>query len=286
MIPQPFAFGKRLTDGLDLDLAFATPIWSYSAPLTALVSGTRLTSPKLSSTINNLVAGSAGAGLTLPVALPGKVVLLFNNAENECRVFADDPSTIDGASGETGALFPPKALTIFTAQGVRKWTSATIPFTNTLVKSYISAFSTAIQLNLDAGNANVMTFDTVGLSSFISIVDGSKITFARGGVYNLQFSTQIDKTDSGRDSVEIWLRKNGADVVWTNTWIQADNNDAKVVAAWNFMFQVNAGDFMELAWWSADTSLRLFARAAQAAVPGVSPALPAIPSVILTVQNV
>jgi hypothetical protein len=131
-----------------------------------------------------------------------------------------------------------------------------------------------------------MTFNTVDSSLGISIVSGSQITVTRAGVYNLQFSAQFDKTDSGQDTFEIWLKKNGQPLAWSNTSSDANNNNAKVVAAWNFVLPLAAGDYLELAWWSLDVNMRLYARAAQAAVPGVSPARPAIPSVIVTMQGV
>lgn len=285
--PQPFDFGKRLIDGQDLDGALANPIWSYTRPLTATVGGTRATSTKIVETVANVATVSApGASLTLPVALPGKVMLVFNNGTNDLRVFADDPSTIDGVSGNTGVLIAASTMTLFVAQELRKWTYTTLALYTAPVRSYLSAYSDATQVNTDHHAAQIMTFNNVVTSSGISIVSGSQITVANTGVFNVQFSAQLDKTDSGRDAIEIWLRKNGTDEPWSNTWVEADGNNAKVVAAWNWVLPLTAGDNVELVWWSADVDMRLFAMAAQTAVPGTSPARPAIPSVILTVTGV
>lgn len=68
-----------------------------------------------------------------------------------------------------------------------------------------------------------MTFNEVtdGLNGVIangvSVVSGSRITLANAGIYNIQFSAQIDKSDAGNDDIDIWLAKNGANVSWTNT---------------------------------------------------------------------
>lgn len=285
--PQPLEFGKRLFEGQTLDELLAGPVWSLSPALQATVGGTRATSVKAQDTIVNVgTVGVSGAAITIPTAIPGKLILVFNNSANDLRVFADDPSSIDGISGDVGILLPAQTLTLFTAQELRKWTSTTLALYVTPARHYLSAYDTTVQPNTDPTARQIMTFNSVVAASGISIVGGSKITVANTGVYNVQFSTQIDKTDSGRDSMEIWLMRNGNNESWSNTWVEADNNNAKVVAAWNFVIPLNAGDFVELAWWSADVDMRLFARPAEAVVPGVSPARPAIPSAILTVQSI
>ena len=288
--PQPFDFGKRLQDGQTLDSVIANPIWSYSRQLSATVGGTMATSTQITETIANVVTvGATGAGVTLPMALPGKVLLVYNNSATDMRVFANGNSAIEGVPGTTGILQRAGAACLFVAKELRKWTYSFLPIAASAASDYISAYDTTIQPTsppATAANEQIMTFNTVDSSLGISIVGGSKITVTRAGIYNLQFSAQFDKTDSGQDFFEVWLKKNGQPVDWSNTTCDANNNNAKEVAAWNFVLPLAAGDYVELAWWSLDVNMRLFAQAAQAAVPGVSPARPAIPSVILTMTGV
>ena len=137
-------------------------------------------------------------------------------------------------------------------------------------------YSTQTQDNLLPANA--MTADVTQISSNVSIVSGSRITFANSGNrYNIQFSAQLDKTDSGQDNVEIWLSKNGVDEPWSNTSVDVDNNNGKVVAAWNFVIEPSAGDYYEIMWYSSDVDLRIYAQPAATR--------PAIPSLILTVTQ-
>lgn len=285
-LPQPLLFGERLRDGQTLDQLLASPLWAYSNPLTAKTGGTRTTSPKITETIVNVASAASGAGVTLPVAVPGKIILVFNNTVNDLRVFADDPSNIDGTTGDVGILQRPQSLAIYTAQTLRTWTYVTLPTLASAFSDYLSAYDTSVQVNADNTAEQIITINTVDSSSGISIEAGSKIKVARTGVYNLQFSAQFDKTDSGQDTFELWLKKNGQLVSWSNTTVDANNNNAKVVAAWNFVMPLVAGDFLQLAWWSSDAAMRLYAQPAQAAVPGVSPARPAIPSVIVTMTGV
>ena len=152
--------------------------------------------------------------------------------------------------------------------------------------AYGSFYDTSTQ-TLSAANAvqamslNQSTNGVGGvIAQGVSVVSGSRITFATAGVYNIQFSAQMDKTDAGSDDASIWLRQNGADVAWSNTNITLDATK-RSVAAWNFMISVNAGDYVQLMWSTPDVNMRILAGAA-----GTNPTRPAIPSLILTVQQV
>jgi hypothetical protein len=126
-----------------------------------------------------------------------------------------------------------------------------------------------------------MRFNTFDFANGVSIVDGSKITIANAGKYNIQFSAQFDKTDSGKDDVEVWLSVNNSDLSDSSTILSLDGNNAKVVASWNFFVNASANDYFELKWHSNDTDLRILSRPS-----GSNPTRPAIPSIILTVNKI
>jgi len=146
---------------------------------------------------------------------------------------------------------------------------------------YGSFYSTQDQTNAGATSVNKMTYNTTDFSNGVSIVSNSRITMANAGIYNIQFSAQFDKTDSGDDKVDIWLCKNGSNVANTNTEMTLVGNNGKHVAAWNFFVNAAAGDYFELCWHSDDTNVFINYVAAQN-----TPTRPAIPSVILTVNKV
>ena len=146
---------------------------------------------------------------------------------------------------------------------------------------YGSFYSTVDQTNAGASVANKMTYNTTDLSNGVSIVSNSRITMANAGIYNIQFSAQLDKTDSGDDTAQIWLQKNGSNIANTNTEMTLTGNNGKHVAAWNFFVNAAAGDYFEICWHSIDTAVFLNYIAAAS-----SPTRPAIPSVILTVNKV
>ena len=115
----------------------------------------------------------------------------------------------------------------------------------------------------------------------VSLVNGSKIQVASAGTYNVQFSAQMFHTANEASTAEIWLRVNGIDVSASNTIFTFAKKDDKYVAAWNFMIDLNANDFVQLMWYSIDTTVQIVY------VPeAVAPLRPSVPSLILTINQV
>ncbi len=144
---------------------------------------------------------------------------------------------------------------------------------------YGSFYDTTTQTAAAINTAYAMTFNTTDLS--VGVTCGSptsRIYVDRPNVYNIQFSAQLDKTAGGVGLIYIWLRKNGTDVPNSTTQVRIQGNNAETVAAWNFLLQMNAGDYFELMWEVDDTSVQILTEAASAIHP-------AIPSVILTVTD-
>ena len=144
---------------------------------------------------------------------------------------------------------------------------------------YGSFYDTTTQTAAAINTAYAMTFNTTDLS--VGVTRGtptSRIYVDRPDVYNIQFSAQLDKTSGGIGLIYIWLRKNGTDVPDSTTQVRIQGNNAETVAAWNFLLQMNAGDYFELMWEVDDTSVQILTEAASAVHP-------AIPSVILTVTD-
>ena len=145
-----------------------------------------------------------------------------------------------------------------------------------------SFWSTQTQTNAGATSVNLMTLNNSDPSNnFVDLSGSSAIKVSSANVYNIQFSAQLDKTDGGTDKIYIWLRKNGANVADSNTSITLQGGNAKQVAAWNWVLELAINDYIEIAWSSPDTDVRLFYEASSG-----SPTKPAVPSVIVTVTNV
>jgi hypothetical protein len=155
---------------------------------------------------------------------------------------------------------------------------------NTATGSYGSFYDTTTQTNPVANTPRSMSFNTTDITNGVSI-SGSTSPFntyiktENAGVYDIQFSAQLDKTDSGIDEIVIWLAKNGTNLSDTATTISLNGNNDKQVAAWNWFVNSAANDYYQIIWYSADTDLRILAEAAGGGHPG-------IPSVIATVNRV
>jgi hypothetical protein len=158
--------------------------------------------------------------------------------------------------------------------------SVSPPYTPQLPRRrYGSFYDTTTQTAAAINTAYAMTFNTVDLS--VGVTRGtptSRIYVDTLNVYNVQFSAQVDKTSGGVGFVWVWLRKNGVNVPDSAGQIRIQGNNAEILAAWNYIIELNAGDYIELMWEVDDTSVILLADAASAVHPSV-------PSVILTVTN-
>lgn len=129
--PDPFAPGYRLTDGNQLNTEIANPSWSITDSISATPGGTMLTSAKVTNTITNVTAASAsGAGLTLPQAIMGRVLVVANNTNNDIRIFAEGDSTINNLAGQIGILLQRGTASIYTAIATKQWEQLNFTATN------------------------------------------------------------------------------------------------------------------------------------------------------------
>lgn len=109
----------------------------------------------------------------------------------------------------------------------------------------------------------------------------SQITFANAGTYNIQFSAQFHHTSGGGpgNTVNVWFSLNGTDIDYSNTKLTVQSNNPYVVAAWNFIVSVAAGDYVEIVWFTDNANIILEHENATVDHP-------AIPSVIITAAQI
>lgn len=146
-------------------------------------------------------------------------------------------------------------------------------------KRYGTFYDTTTQVPAAINTAYAVTFNTTDLS--FGVYRGattSRIYVDEPGVYDFQFSAQLDNTSGGNHLIYIWARINGVDVANSASQVRLKGNDGELVAAWNFVLSMKDGDYFELVYSVSDVAVQLVAQAAAAPVP-------AIPSVILTVTN-
>lgn len=140
-------------------------------------------------------------------------------------------------------------------------------------------------------NSVAITFDerTIGT---INVSGGtypnSQIVIPTTGTYRVCFSAQCDST-LGLHVIEIFPVINGTSVPNSNTRLRVDVGVETCLTV-EYFLSFSAGDVLQLRMTGDDTSAaanaRLLYLPAVAGIPSGAPAIPAIPSIILTVQRI
>jgi hypothetical protein len=143
-----------------------------------------------------------------------------------------------------------------------------------------SFYDTTTQTNPVANAVNLMkvnsVYDSADGTQYAVKKDTNRVYITQTGVYNIQFSAQLDHVGGGNTTIYIWIRVNGINVPNSATKVViAGPNDEKI-AAWNWVLTLAANDYFEIAWESPSTGTVLLAEAATGNIPE-------IPSVIITV---
>ena len=142
-------------------------------------------------------------------------------------------------------------------------------------------FSTVDQTGTD-NSAQAMTVNNTDWETGVTLVDGSKIKVSATGKYNIQFSAQLNQTNSSA-TVNIWLAKNGTAIDNSNTKVAITANNPLVVAAWNIFVSSNVDDYYQIIW-SSDSHHTKLEYEPAATINSILH--PAVPSVIITVNQV
>jgi len=143
-------------------------------------------------------------------------------------------------------------------------------------------YDTTIQTAPSSASVYPVAVGSTLSSNMVSIVSGNRVTVERTGIYNIQFSLQLTNTAAQASSVQIWFRHNTVDEPNSNSAVSVPAKHGSVngglIAAWNFLVEMNGGDFIQLYWWNEAATVSM-----PSVVAPTSPARPAIPSVILSV---
>jgi hypothetical protein len=137
-----------------------------------------------------------------------------------------------------------------------------------------AAINTAYPINLNTADP---------LSSGVSVVSSNRVTFANTGVYSLTFSIQFINSSTANGSTQIWLRKNGTNLVDTNSHFDVPDKQgssfSSEVFTVNHVLSLSANDYIQVVWQTTNTSVTLETLAA-------SGNYPRSPSIIFTATQV
>lgn len=226
----------------------------------------------------NVNSASAGTGVKLPPTETGETIWVANSTATDITIYPYESGTnIDGSASvvlhsHCSAAFFAVSPTLW--QCLQGYNSA-VP-----ILHYGSFSDTTTQVAASINTAYAMTFNTTDISNGVSRGSPtSRLVVANQGVYNVQFSAQLEQTSGATANVYIWLRKDGTNVPNSSTTIAIQGTASRTVAAWNFLAQLEPSGYVELMWATDSTNVRILAASATSVWP-------AIPSVIATLTQV
>jgi len=208
--------------------------------------------------------------------LIGNTVLSGSIEVSGSSVFHNSIFTVTGSSNFAGNTTIDGNLNVISGSGFYRWGNKLFNY---------GAFSDTTSQSGSANTAYPIRYNTNDIAEFgVNVVSQSRITVDNTGIYNLQFSTQLDRVQgSGTAIVSIWLRVTGSDVANSCTDVVLTGAAAASanVAAWNFVFPMSASQYCELIWSTNDTNIHITALATR-----TNPVRPAVPSVIATLTQI
>lgn len=148
------------------------------------------------------------------------------------------------------------------------------------------AFSSNVDQTGSISAGTAMTFNSVDVADGVTVASSSRITVPNAGIYNLQFSAQFKNVENTQEDVTIWFRVDGVDLANSATQMTIPaRKSASIfgygVAAWNIFLSLTAAQYVQIVWLPTVATLTM-----EHLPASVSPAYPAIPSVIATMQQV
>jgi len=147
------------------------------------------------------------------------------------------------------------------------------------------AFSDFTSQTTTANTATLVALATTDFSNQVTVAT-SKITVQNAGIYNLQFSVQVQNLDNAPQDVFFWLKQNGTDIVGSTgkVGLPARKNPGDPfhdIKGWNYFLSMAANDYVQIYWstTSVDVSIQTYAASG-------TPTKPSTASVVATMSFV
>ena len=163
-----------------------------------------------------------------------------------------------------------------------------------LSSPYGSFYDTTTQTAV-AATATLVTINSQDIAREVSVVSGTNVKVTYPGIYNMQFSVQLENTAASVDDVSIWLRQfnrdgtqyfsPSGDLPGSNGIITVPakhgSTPGAIISGWNYFLTMQGGDYIQLVWSTAAATTQIVYHAAQ-----TGPVRPGTSSVVLTMTFV
>ena len=145
--------------------------------------------------------------------------------------------------------------------------------------------SSASQSMTVADTATQVLMTQTDFSNGVSLSSSSMVV-TNPGIYNMQFSVQVENAENAPQDVYIWLKQNGVDIIGSTGKVgmpqrKAVLNPSHDIKGWNYFLSMEAGDSVQI-WWSATSVLVTL----PTYIASVLPTKPSTASVVATMSFV
>lgn len=137
-----------------------------------------------------------------------------------------------------------------------------------------------------AGTTAVVVFDTTEESNGVYLSNTTRINVRNAGIYNFQYSLQLQNSTNDGQYADVWFRINGTDVVRSGSRFglparKSTGDPSHLIGSMNIFLDLAANDYVEIAGSVSNVGVSLEHFPADTGIPR-----PAIPAVIVTAQYV
>ena len=168
--------------------------------------------------------------------------------------------------------------------------SGKVPFNTITNLAYASFYDadTADQTGSTTAATAVEIATAAVAGAGITVASNTRITFAVAGTYRINASLQFNNSSAADRFVDIWFSKNGTNIANSNgrVAVPKTGDGGTYLLAYEIFETVTAGQYIEIYWYPENVAVTLHYRAAVAASPGVTPAIPATPPAIVVAQRI
>ena len=129
--------------------------------------------------------------------------------------------------------------------------------------------------------AYAVAFDTTDFSNDVTLVSTTQITATNSGVYNFQFSVQLENTANASSDVTFWVKQNGTNINASGGLFGMSPRKSALdyfhlIGGYNVFVSLTAGQYIELYWSTTDTASSIQNYAASGVAPNNIPSSPAV----------
>lgn len=148
------------------------------------------------------------------------------------------------------------------------------------------AFSSFTSQSTTANTATLVTMTNTDFANGVSLDGSSGMVVETPGIYNMQFSVQIENSDNAPQDVFIWLKQNNVDIIGSTGKVgipqrKAVGNPSHDIKGWNYFLSMNTGDKVQIYWSTTNASVTI-----PTYIASILPTKPSTASVVATMTFV